>query len=106
MGLGGTITMSFVGIFSWENISKEYWLWLLVMCVLSASSHFLMVKTLQLVQASVIQPFSYLQLVFTSIIGVAIFAETIDEMILTGTFIVIGSGLFTFWREYKLRKIN
>ena len=106
MGLGGTITMSFVGIYSWENISKEYWLWLLVMCVLSASSHFLMVKTLQLVQASVIQPFSYLQLVFTSIIGVAIFAETIDEMILTGTFIVIGSGLFTFWREYKLRKIN
>ena len=106
MGLGGTITMSFVGIYSWENISKEYWLWLLVMCVLSASSHFLMVKTLQLVQASVIQPFSYLQLVFTSIIGVAIFAETIDEMILTGTFIVIGSGLFTFWREYKLKKIN
>ena len=106
MGLGGTITMSFVGIYSWENISKEYWLWLLVMCVLSASSHFLMVKTLQLVQASVIQPFSYLQLVFTSIIGVAIFAETIDEMILAGTFIVIGSGLFTFWREYKLKKIN
>ncbi len=106
MGLGGTITMSFVGIYSWESISKEYWLWVLVMCVLSAGSHFLMVKTLQLVQASVIQPFSYLQLVFTSIIGVTIFAETIDKMILVGTFIVIGSGLFTFWREYQLKKIN
>ena len=71
------------------------------MCIIIAISHFLMVKTLQVSQASVIQPFSYLQLVFASFIGVIFFSEIIDKMILIGTSIVISAGLFTFWREYK-----
>ena len=76
---------------------------LFIMCLLSATSHFMMVKTLQVAEASVIQPFSYLQLVFGSIIGVTIFSERIDLMIIVGSLIVIGSGLFTTWREYKLK---
>ena len=105
MGMGGTVTMSVVSFFTWEGISQEYWMWLLLMCIISAISHFLMVKTLQLAEASVIQPFSYLQLVFASFIGVIFFSETIHEMILIGTFIVITAGLFTFWREYKIKLI-
>ena len=106
MGMGGTVTMSVVSFFTWERISQEYWMWLLLMCIISAISHFLMVKTLQLAEASVIQPFSYLQLVFASFIGVIFFSETIHEMILIGTFIVITAGLFTFWREYKIKLIK
>ena len=80
-GIGGTVTM----------------------CILSAGSHFMMVKTLQVAEASVVQPFSYLQLVFGSIIGVTIFSESIDLMIIIGALVVIGSGLFTTWREYKIK---
>lgn len=99
-GIGGSVTMTIISFFIWENILKEDFLWLLIMCVLSASSHFMMVKTLQVAEASVIQPFSYLQLVFGSIIGVTIFSESIDLMIVVGVTIVIGAGLFTAWREY------
>jgi len=99
-GIGGSVTMTIISFFIWENILKEDFLWLLIMCVLSASSHFMMVKTLQVAEASVIQPFSYLQLVFGSIIGVTIFSESIDLMIIVGVTIVIGAGLFTAWREY------
>ena len=104
-GIGGTVTMSIISLFIWNNIPEEDYLWLFVMCLLSASSHFMMVKTLQVAEASVIQPFSYLQLVFGSIIGVTIFAESINLMIIIGVVIVIGSGLFTTWREYK-KKYN
>ena len=99
MGIGGTVTMSIISFFIWNNIPEEDYLWLFIMCLLSASSHFMMVKTLQVAEASVIQPFSYLQLVFGSIIGVTIFAESINLMIIIGVVIVIGSGLFTTWRE-------
>jgi len=99
-GIGGSVTMTIISFFIWENILKEDLLWLLIMCLLSASSHFMMVKTLQVAEASVIQPFSYLQLVFGSIIGVTIFSESIDSMIVVGVTIVIGAGLFTAWREY------
>ena len=92
--------MTIISFFIWEDILKEDLLWLLIMCLLSASSHFMMVKTLQVAEASVIQPFSYLQLVFGSIIGVTIFSESIDSMIVVGVTIVIGAGLFTAWREY------
>jgi len=99
-GIGGSVTMTIISFFIWEDILKEDFLWLLIMCLLSASSHFMMVKTLQVAEASVIQPFSYLQLVFGSIIGVTIFSESIDSMIVVGVTIVIGAGLFTAWREY------
>ena len=100
-GIGGTVTMTVISFFIWEAIPQKDFLWLLTMCILSSGSHFLMVKTLQVAEASVIQPFSYLQLVFGSIIGVMIFSESIDLMIIVGVTIVIGSGLFTTWREHK-----
>ena len=102
-GIGGTVTMSLISLFIWDNILKEDYLWLLLMCILSAGSHFMMVKTLQVAEASVVQPFSYLQLVFGSIIGVTIFSESIDLMIILGALVVIGSGLFTTWREYRIK---
>ena len=102
-GIGGTVTMSLISLFIWDDILKEDYLWLLIMCVLSAGSHFMMVKTLQVAEASVVQPFSYLQLVFGSIIGVTIFSESVDLMIIVGALVVIGSGLFTTWREYKIK---
>ena len=102
-GIGGTVTMSLISLFIWDSILKEDYLWLLLMCILSAGSHFMMVKTLQVAEASVVQPFSYLQLVFGSIIGVTIFSESIDLMIIVGALVVIGSGLFTTWREYKIK---
>ncbi len=102
-GIGGTVTMSLISLFIWDDILKEDYLWLFIMCVLSAGSHFMMVKTLQVAEASVVQPFSYLQLVFGSIIGVTIFSESIDLMIIVGALVVIGSGLFTTWREYKIK---
>ena len=60
-----------------------------------------MVKTLQVGEASVIQPFSYLQLVFGSITGVMVFSENIDLIIILGVIVVIDSSLFTTWCERK-----
>ena len=105
-GIGGSVTMTIISFFIWEDILREDLLWLLIMCLLSASSHYMMVKTLQLAEASVIQPFSYLQLVFGSIIGVTIFSERIDLMIVVGVMIVMGAGLFTAWREYVKKQIS
>ena len=105
-GIGGSVTMTIISFFIWQDILREDLLWLLIMCLLSASSHYMMVKTLQVAEASVIQPFSYLQLVFGSIIGVIIFSERIDLMIVVGVMIVMGAGLFTAWREYVKKQIS
>ena len=51
-------------------------------------------------EESILQPFTYLQLVFVSIIGVLIFNEKLESEIVIGSLIVIATGVFTFWREY------
>ena len=89
-----------------EIISKDIYVLVFIMCTLSAISHFLMVKILELVEASLIQPYSYLQLVFSAIIGVFVFSERLDIFILLGVFIVVSSGLYTFWREKVVKDFN
>ena len=65
-----------------------------------------MVKTLQLAEASLIQPFSYLQLVFASFIGVIFFSNNTRNDIDWNFYYLITAGLFTFWREYKIKLIK
>ena len=62
-------------VFLFGSLYHNFFLWLLTMCILNSSSHFLIVKTLQVAEVSVIQLFSYLQLVFCSITGVIIFQK-------------------------------
>ena len=69
--------------------------------MLGAGGHFLMINAFKHSEASLLQPFTYLQLVFVSIICVLIFKEKLETEILIGAFIVIVAGLFTFWREYS-----
>ena len=105
-GFGGTITMCIMTVFFGDFISSEYLFFVLIMCILSAISHFLMVKILELVEASLIQPYSYFQLVFASLIGIIIFSETINFIVIIGVLIVVSSGLYTFWRERIVKNQN
>ena len=43
---------------------------------------------------------------YVSRLGVTIFSESIDLMIVFGAIIVIGAGLFTAWREYVKKQIS
>ncbi|MDO9524501.1 MAG: EamA/RhaT family transporter, partial [Gemmobacter sp.] len=52
-------------------------------------------------EASAVQPFSYLQLVFVSFIGVTVFNETLEPNVIIGAVIVVGAGLFTLFRARK-----
>jgi drug/metabolite transporter (DMT)-like permease len=77
-----------------------HFIWLLIVCALGAGGHYLMINAFKHSEASILQPFTYLQLVFVSIIGVLIFDEKLENEILVGSGIVVLAGLFTFWREH------
>ena len=99
-GITGFVILGLIGPFFYNSIETLHWLWLLVVCMLGAGGHFLMINAFKHSEASLLQPFTYLQLVFVSIIGVLIFKEKLETEVLIGAFIVILAGLFTFWREY------
>ena len=98
-GIGGLLISSAIGPFFWHPPQGFDWVWMMILCVTGASGHFLMIKALEISEASSLQPFSYLQLVFAASIGVIIFGGIISLSVYIGGSIIIASGLFTIWRE-------
>jgi drug/metabolite transporter (DMT)-like permease len=55
-------------------------------------------------EMSVITPFRYSRLIFAIIIGMVVFGERPDALMLLGSAVIIGSGLYTLSRERKSRR--
>ncbi|WP_106746380.1 DMT family transporter [Yoonia maritima] len=97
-GVAGAVVMTIVGAWSWEPMTSQDWAWMATLCVTGATGHWLLIKTYEVAEASAVQPFAYLQLVFASAIGVFLMGETIRPNVALGGAIVIAAGLFTLWR--------
>ena len=98
-GITGAFILSFVGPFFHVEVLGYDWFWILIICLLGTSAHFFVIKAYQYSEASIIQPFNYLQLVFVSFIGVFIFDEILEFPVIIGSSIIVAAGMFTFWRE-------
>ena len=98
-GITGAFILSFIGPFFYVEVLGYDWFWILIICLLGTSAHFFVIKAYQYSEASIIQPFNYLQLVFVSFIGVFIFDEILEFPVIIGSSIIVAAGMFTFWRE-------
>ena len=102
----GCIIMTIIGPFYWEILKVEDVSWFLLLCFLSTLGHFLFIKALETTQASILQPFTYLQLFFASIIGILIFNDILTTSLLIGGVLIVGSGIFASIRTHKTRVIK
>ena len=98
-GTIGAIVMTVIGVFHWQPISPENWIWMSILCLTGVFGHWLLIKTYEAAEASAVQPFAYLQLPFAAALGMLAFGETLRMNVAIGAAIVVGAGLFTLWRE-------
>jgi drug/metabolite transporter (DMT)-like permease len=103
-GIFGAITLSLIGPFYWTSVHGWGWLFLVTICVTSISSHFCLIKAYSLLDASAVQPLSYLSLVYASGFAVFVFNEPIDWPTVIGAVIVVMAGLFYLMREHAALK--
>lgn len=101
-GTVGAVWMTVIGLWFWEPMTSPDWLWMAALCVTGAGGHWCMIKCYELAEASAVQPFAYLQLVFASAIGLLVFGETLETHVILGAVIVVAAGLFTLWRSGKV----
>jgi len=97
-GVVGAVAMTAAGIWFWEPMAADDWWWMGALCISGATGHFLLIKAYDVAEASAVQPFAYLQLLFGTTIGIAVFGETIATNVAVGAGIVVGAGLFTLLR--------
>ena len=98
-GTVGSVAMTTVGLWFWEPMTGSDWAWMGALCITGALGHYTLIKCYELAEASAVQPFAYLQLVFASAIGLAVFGETIRLNVSIGAGLIVAAGLFTLWRQ-------
>lgn len=103
-GVVGAVAMSCIGPFFWTPLTPQDWVWMVLLCLTGMSSHYCLIRAYDLLDAVVIQPLTYLQLVYAAIIGVTFFGEVLTPNMVAGALIVVGAGLFTVWRENVLAR--
>ena len=97
-GTTGAVAMTLIGIWFWEPMAQGDWLWMGLLCMTSAFSHFLLIRAYEVAEASAVQPFAYLQLPFAAVLGVLVFNEALRGNVIIGAGVVVAAGLFTLWR--------
>ncbi len=68
----------------------------------AASGHILLTESYRYASASVVAPFDYTSMIWALVLGYAMFGETPTVMIVLGSAIIAGAGLFVIWREHQL----
>ena len=71
---------------------------------LFGGAHWLLAESLRLAQAVVVAPFRYSPVVWALLLGYILWGDVPDSAMLTGTALVVASGLYIFHRETTLRR--
>jgi drug/metabolite transporter (DMT)-like permease len=103
-GIVGAAAMSLIGPFYWTWLQGWDWAWMAIVCATSITSHYFLIRAYDLLDASAVQPLTYIQLVYASIIGVTVFGETLNINMVIGSVIVVAAGAFTVWREHVVAR--
>ncbi|MFT4608438.1 MAG: drug/metabolite transporter (DMT)-like permease [Chitinophagales bacterium] len=70
--------------------------------VFSISGYYAIVSASRVGNASIVASFRYSRLLFSLLVGVFVFGESVDMLTLIGSTIIIGTGLYTFLREHRI----
>ena len=100
-GIAGAVAITLVGMWFWEPMARSDWNWMALLCVSGVSGHWLLIKCYEMAEASAVQPFAYFHLVWSAILGISIFGETLRPEVVMGAALVVAAGLFTLWRERR-----
>lgn len=100
-GVIGAVVMTAIGVWFWQPMSQGDWAWMALLCCTGVLGHWLLIKCYEFAEASTVQPFAYLQLVFVSFIGVLVFGETLHSNVVIGAVIVVSAGIFTLIRSRR-----
>lgn len=105
-GIAGAVAITPLGLWHWQDMSAPNWGWMATLCCTAALGHWLLIRAYAVAEASAIQPFAYLQLIWASALGMVLFGESLRINVALGASLVVAAGLFTLWRERLRQKVG
>jgi drug/metabolite transporter (DMT)-like permease len=98
-GVIGMALMTGIGLPQWQSVAPQDWPLIVIYSALSVFSHWLLLKCYEVAEASSVQPFAYLQIVFVSSIGITIYAEVLQLHVIIGAAIIVAAGIYALLHE-------
>ena len=84
-------------------LSPLVWAYFIAALLIGIFAYYGIVTAMRTGEISFVTPFRYSRIIFALIIGVGIFDEEPDSLTLLGATIIVASGLYTLWRERRLK---
>lgn len=78
--------------------------WTFLLAIFATAGHYTMTLALRAAPISVTQPITFLQLVWSVLVGVLVFNEGFDKWVIIGALIIVFSISFIMWREEHVRR--
>jgi drug/metabolite transporter (DMT)-like permease len=97
----GAVVMTAIGLPFWEMVTPRDAVFLLIYGLLSVLSNWLLQKTYETAEASRVQPFAYLQIVFTAGVGMVFFGEELHLQVVVGVVIVVMAGIYALIQQRR-----
>jgi len=88
----------------WVPPSFEQLGWLGVVAAFATLGHYTMARAFAAAPLTVTQPVTFLQLVWATLLGWAVFGEAVDPYVLLGGGMIIGAISYMTWREARARR--
>jgi len=98
-GVVGALTMTPLGLANWTPMDAGQAGMMALLCATGMLGHWLLIKAYDVAEASAVQPFAYLQLVWSAGLGMWLFDERLRSNVAIGAGLVVAAGLFTLWRQ-------
>jgi len=97
-GTVAALVMTPVGLWHWQWMTVPDAAMMLMLCITASLGHYLLIRCYEVAEASAVQPFAYLQLLFITALGLTWFGEVLRPNVAAGAALVVGAGIFALWR--------
>ncbi len=95
----GTVLLSLAMPLVWTAPTPEQWLMFAGLGGVATFGHFLIVRSYDYAEASLLAPFAYTEMIVSTLCGWYFFGDFPDRYTFLGVFILIASALYISWRE-------
>ena len=101
----GAICYSIYIVFNWNPMSNNALLLTIIIGLFGTAGHICLIRALTLGEASLVAPFIYTNLLFTTIWGFVLFGNFPDFWAIVGALIIVAAGIYVWARDRAVRQI-
>jgi len=101
----GAICYSIYIVFNWNPMSNNALLLTIIIGLFGTAGHICLIRALTLGEASLVAPFIYTNLLFTTIWGLVLFGNFPDFWTIVGALIIVAAGIYVWARDRAVRQI-